>query len=65
MRLTLQPGSRMWILARGFDATIHSNHCWRCDLAGTAATTQAESIMKQCREQWQGAKSTGMTNGAT
>jgi hypothetical protein len=34
-------------------------------LLGTAATTRAESVMKQCGEQWQAAKSAGTTNGAT
>lgn len=34
-------------------------------LLGTAATTRAESVMKQCGEQWQSAKSAGTTNGAT
>jgi hypothetical protein len=34
-------------------------------LFGTAATTRAESVMKQCGEQWQAAKSAGATNGAT
>ena len=34
-------------------------------LFGTVATTRAESVMKQCGEQWQAAKSAGTTNGAT
>ena len=34
-------------------------------LLGTAATTHAESVMKRCGQQWQAAKSSGMTNGAT
>ena len=34
-------------------------------LLGTAATTRAESVTKQCGEQWQSAKSAGTTNGAT
>ena len=34
-------------------------------LLGTASTTRAESVMKQCGEQWQAAKSAGTTNGAT
>ena len=34
-------------------------------LLGTAASTRAESVMKQCGEQWQAAKSAGTTNGAT
>jgi hypothetical protein len=34
-------------------------------LLGTAATTRAESVMKQCGQQWQAAKSSGTTNGAT
>jgi hypothetical protein len=34
-------------------------------LFGTAATTRAESVMKQCGEQWQAAKSAGTMNGAT
>jgi hypothetical protein len=34
-------------------------------LLGTAATTRAESIMKQCGEQWQAAKAAGTTSGAT
>ena len=34
-------------------------------LLGTAASTRAESVMKQCGEQWQSAKSAGTTNGAT
>jgi hypothetical protein len=34
-------------------------------LLGTAATTGAESVMKQCGEQWQAAKSAGTMNGAT
>jgi hypothetical protein len=34
-------------------------------LLGTAATTRAESVMKQWGEQWQSAKSAGTTNGAT
>jgi hypothetical protein len=34
-------------------------------LLETAATTRAESVMKQCGEQWQAAKSAGTTNGAT
>ena len=32
---------------------------------GTATTTRAESVMKQCGEQWQAAKSAGTTDGAT
>ena len=34
-------------------------------LFGTAATTRAESVTKQCGEQWQAAKSAGTTSGAT
>jgi hypothetical protein len=34
-------------------------------LLGTAATTRAESVMKQCGEQWQAAKAAGTTSGAT
>jgi hypothetical protein len=34
-------------------------------LLGTASITHAESVMKQCGEQWQAAKSVGTTNGAT
>ena len=34
-------------------------------LLGTASTTRAESVMKQCGEQWQAAKSARTTNGAT
>jgi hypothetical protein len=34
-------------------------------LLGTAATTRAESVMKQCSEQWQAAKAAGTTSGAT
>jgi hypothetical protein len=34
-------------------------------LLGTASITRAESVMKQCGEQWQAAKSAGTTNGAT
>src|SRR5271156_4724188 len=34
-------------------------------LLGTAATTRAESVMKQCGEQWQAAKSAGTPSGAT
>ena len=34
-------------------------------LLGTASTTRAESVMKQCGEQWQATKSAGTTNGAT
>jgi hypothetical protein len=34
-------------------------------LLGTAATTRAESVMKQCGEQWQAAKAEGTTSGAT
>ena len=34
-------------------------------LLGTASTTGAESVMKQCGEQWQAAKSARTTNGAT
>jgi hypothetical protein len=34
-------------------------------LLGTAASASAESVMKQCGEQWQAAKSAGTTNGAT
>ena len=34
-------------------------------LLGTASTTRAESVTKQCGEQWQAAKSAGTTNGAT
>jgi hypothetical protein len=34
-------------------------------LLGTASITRAESVMKQCGEQWQSAKSAGTTNGAT
>jgi hypothetical protein len=34
-------------------------------LLGMASTTRAESVMKQCGEQWQAAKSAGKTNGAT
>ena len=34
-------------------------------LFGTTTTTRAESVMKQCGEQWQAAKSAGTTNGAT
>jgi hypothetical protein len=48
-----------------FDATIDSINASRCDLARTAATTRAESIMKQCGEQWQAAKAAGTTSGAT
>jgi hypothetical protein len=32
---------------------------------GMAATARAESVMKQCGEQWQAAKSAGTTNGVT
>ena len=32
---------------------------------GTVGAAQAESVMKQCGEQWQFAKTTGTTNGAT
>jgi hypothetical protein len=32
-------------------------------LRGTATTTGAEGVMKQCGEQWQAAKSAGTTNG--
>ena len=34
-------------------------------LLGTASITRAESVMKQCGEQWQSAKSAGTTEGAT
>ena len=34
-------------------------------LLGTASITRAESVMKQCGEQWQAAKSAGTTNSAT
>jgi hypothetical protein len=34
-------------------------------LLGTVAATRAESVMKQCGEQWQAAKAAGTTNGAT
>jgi hypothetical protein len=34
-------------------------------LLGTASITRAESVMKQCGEQWQAAKSAGTRNGAT
>jgi hypothetical protein len=34
-------------------------------LLGTAAATHAETVMKQCGEQWQAAKAAGTTNGAT
>ena len=34
-------------------------------LLGTATTAGAESVMKQCGEQWQTAKAAGTTNGAT
>src|ERR1700727_2247412 len=34
-------------------------------LLGTASTTHAESVMKQCGEQWQAAKAAGTTSGAT
>jgi hypothetical protein len=34
-------------------------------LLGMASTTRAESVMKQCGEQWQAAKSAGTTKGAT
>ena len=34
-------------------------------LLGMAATANAQSVMKQCGEQWQVAKAAGTTNGAT
>jgi len=34
-------------------------------LLGTAATTRAESVMKQCGEQWQASKASATTSGAT
>ena len=34
-------------------------------LLGMAATANAQSVMKQCGEQWQAAKAAGTTNGAT
>ena len=34
-------------------------------LLGMAATARAESVMKQCGEQWQAAKAAGTTSGAT
>jgi hypothetical protein len=34
-------------------------------LLGMESTKRAESVMKQCGEQWQAAKSAGTTNGAT
>jgi hypothetical protein len=32
---------------------------------GTAVTANAQSVMKQCRKQWQAAKTAGTMNGAT
>jgi hypothetical protein len=34
-------------------------------VVGTVAVAHAESVMKQCGEQWQSAKTAGTTNGAT
>jgi hypothetical protein len=34
-------------------------------LLGMAATANAQSVMKQCGEQWQAAKAAGTTNGET
>jgi hypothetical protein len=50
-----------------FDATIDSINARLAAaiLLGTAATTRAESVMKQCGEQWQAAKAAGTTSGAT